>query len=456
MKSVRVGAGLGFYGDSWQPVRASIERGGVQYIASDHLSELTLAILQKDRQKDASAGYARDGLPMLLDLWPLAAKHGVKFILNAGGLNPQGARAAIARTFRDKGWNAAIATVTGDSVMERLDELRAAGEPLAHMDTGAGIDTVRSRMLFANAYLGAQPIVRALESGADIVLTGRVADAALSLAPLVHELGWQWDDWDKLALGLTVGHLLECSGQGSGGNFGSASEWAQIPDYAHLGYPIAEVSEDASALLTKAPGTGGRISFDTLRQQLLYEVHNPHAYFSPDVVLDMGSLKFDDRGNDNVKLTGASGAARPQQLKIVGGYHDGWMGTGIIGFSWPQAYAKCEQASAIINTLVAERGWPVEDMNVEYIGYNSLLGAQADPTYRDQLNECFLRMTIRTQERKVADAYGRLFPWLGLSGPPYAGSMKGVQRAKELLGIWPTLVKRELVESNVEIAVEKV
>ncbi len=456
MKSVRVGAGLGFYGDSWQPVRASIERGGVQYIASDHLSELTLAILQKDRQKDASAGYARDGLPMLLDLWPLAAKHGVKFILNAGGLNPQGARAAIARTFRDKGWNAAIATVTGDSVMERLDELRAAGEPLVHMDTGAGIDTVRSRMLFANAYLGAQPIVRALESGADIVLTGRVADAALSLAPLVHELGWQWDDWDKLALGLTVGHLLECSGQGSGGNFGSASEWAQIPDYAHLGYPIAEVSEDASALLTKAPGTGGRISFDTLRQQLLYEVHNPHAYFSPDVVLDMGTLKFDDQGSERVRLTGACGAARPQQLKIVGGYHDGWMGTGIIGFSWPQAYAKCEQASAIINTLVAERGWPVEDMNVEYIGYNSLLGAQADPTYRDQLNECFLRMTIRTQERKVADAYGRLFPWLGLSGPPYVGSMKGVQRAKELLGIWPTLVKRELVESNVEIAVGKV
>jgi hypothetical protein len=456
MKSVRVGAGLGFYGDSWQPVRTSIERGGVQYIASDHLSELTLAILQKDRQKDASAGYARDGLPMLLDLWPLAAKHGVKFILNAGGLNPQGARAAIARTFRDKGWNAAIATVTGDSVMERLDELRAAGEPLAHMDTGAGIDTVRSRMLFANAYLGAQPIVRALESGADIVLTGRVADAALSLAPLVHELGWNWDDWDKLALGLTVGHLLECSGQGSGGNFGSASEWAQIPDYAHLGYPIAEVSEDASALLTKAPGTGGRISFDTLRQQLLYEVHNPHAYFSPDVVLDMGTLKFDDQGSERVRLTGASGAARPQQLKIVGGYHDGWMGTGIIGFSWPQAYAKCEKAAETIHTLVAERGWPVEDMNVEYIGYNSLLGAQADPTYRDQLNECFLRMTIRTQERKVADAYGRLFPWLGLSGPPYAGSMKGVQRANELLGIWPTLVKRELVESNVEIAVEKV
>jgi hypothetical protein len=456
MKSVRVGAGLGFYGDSWHPVRASLERGGVRYIASDHLSELTLAILQKDRQKDPAAGYARDGLPMLLDLWPLAAKHGVKFILNAGGLNPHGAREAIARAFRDKGWKAAIATVTGDSVMERLDELAAAGEPLAHMDTGAALESVRGRMLFANAYLGAQPIVRALEQGADIVLTGRVADAALSLAPLVHELGWRWDDWDRLAQGLTVGHLLECSGQGSGGNFGSAEEWARIPDYAHIGYPIAEVSEDGAALFTKAPGTGGRVSFDTLRQQLLYEVHNPHAYYSPDVVLDMGTLNFDDQGGDRVRVTGASGAARPAHLKIVGGFHDGWMGTGMIGFSWPQAYAKCAKAAETIKTLVAERGWPVEETNVEFIGYDSLLGAQADPTYRDQLNECFLRMTIRTRERRVADAFGRLFPWLGLSGPPYVGSMKGVQGAKELLGIWPTLARRELIEPKVEVAMERV
>jgi hypothetical protein len=456
MKSVRIGAGLGFYGDSWHPVRASIERGGVRYIASDHLSELTLAILQKDRQKDSSAGYARDGLPMLMELWPLAAKHGVKFILNAGGLNPAGAREAIARAFRDKGWKATIATVTGDALLGRFDELVAAGETLAHMDSGAELASVRGRMLFANAYLGAQPIVRALEQGADIVLTGRVADAALSLAPIVHELGWKWDDWDKLALGLTVGHLLECSGQGAGGNFGSAEEWAAIPDYAHLGYPIAEVSADGSALFTKAPDTGGRVSFDTLRQQLLYEVHDPHAYASPDVVLDMGTLKLEDLGNDRVKVTGATGAPRPQKLKIVGGYHDGWMGTGMIGFSWPQAYAKCEKAADTIKTLVAERGWPVEDMHVEYIGYDSLLGANADPTYRDQLNECFLRMTIRTQERKVADAYGRLFPWLGLSGPPYVGSMKGVQGAKELLGIWPTLVKRDLVESKLDLALEKV
>ena len=455
MKTVRVGAGLGFYGDSWRPVRASIERGGVQYIASDHLSELTLAILQKDRQKDPSAGYARDAVPMLTELWPLAAKHGVKFVLNAGGLNPQGAREAIARTFRDKGWKATIATVTGDSVLERIDELRAAGEPLAHMDTGGDISTVRERMLFANAYLGAQPIAEALARGADIVLTGRVADAALTLGPLAHEFGWKWDDWDRMAAGLTLGHLLECSGQGSGGNFGSAGEWAKVPDYAHLGYPIAEVSADGSALFMKAPGTGGRISFDTIRQQLLYEVHDPHAYVSPDVVLDMGTIRFDDEGGDRVRISGATGAARPPKLKIVAGYQDGWMGTGMIGFAWPEAYAKCEKSAQIIQTLVKERGWAVEDTNMEYIGYNSLLGANADPTYRDQLNECFLRMTVRTKDKRIADGFGRLFPWLGLSGPPYVGSMKGIQPAKELLGIWPSLVSRELVERNVRIEMEK-
>ncbi len=460
MKTIRVGAGLGFYGDSWRPVRASIERGGVQYIASDHLSELTLAILQKDRRKakpgDPPSGYARDCVPMLVELWPLAAKNGVKFVLNAGGLNPQGARDAIARAFRDKGWKATIATVTGDSVLERIDELRSAGEPLAHMDTGGDIAAVRERMLFANAYLGAQPIADALSQGADIVLTGRVADAALTLGPLAYEFGWRWDDWDRMAAGLTLGHLLECSGQGSGGNFGSAGEWAKVPDYAHLGYPIAEVSEDGGALFTKPPGTGGRISFDTIRQQLLYEVHNPHAYFSPDVVLDMGTLKFDDLGGDEVRISGASGAARPKTLKIVAGYQDGWMGTGMIGFAWPEAYAKCEKSAEIIGTLVKERGWAVEETNIEYVGYDSLLGANADPTYRDQLNECFLRMTIRTKDKRIADGFGRLFPWLGLSGPPYVGSMKGIQPAKELLGIWPTLIKRELVEKNVRIEVEKI
>ncbi len=456
MKTVRIGAGLGFYGDSWRSVRASIERGGVKYIGSDHLAELTLAILQKDRQKDPAAGYAKDVVPMLMELWPLAAMRGVKFVLNAGGLNPQGAREAVAKAFHAKGWKAKIAVVTGDSITGRIEELRSSGESLSHLDSGAAIDSVKDRLLFANAYLGAQPIAEALSRGADIVLTGRVADAALFLGPLAHEFGWRWDDWSRLAQGLTVGHLLECSGQASGGNFGSAGEWESIPDFHNLGYAIAEVSEDGTAVITKAPGTGGRVSFDTVRQQLLYEVHNPHAYFSPDVVLDMGNLKLEDQGTDRVRITGAGGAPRTGTLKVVAGYHDGWMGTGVIGYSWPDAYRKCEKSVDIIKGLIEERGLSIEETNVEYIGYNSLLGANADPAHRDQLNECFLRMTIRTQDKKVADGFGRLFPWLGLSGPPYLGGFHGIQGAKELLGLWPTLVKRELVESRVDVSVEDV
>ena len=324
------------------------------------------------------------------------------------------------------------------------------------MDTGADIASVRDKIVFANAYLGAAPIAEALAQGADIVITGRVADAALSLGPLMHEFGWRWDDWEKLAQGLTVGHLLECSGQASGGNFGSAGEWAKVQNFLHLGYPIAEVTEDGAALLTKAPGTGGRVSFDTLRQQLLYEVHNPHAYFSPDVVLDMGTLKFDDKGNDAVRITGAGGAKRPDTLKVVAGYHDGWMGLGQIGFSWPDAYLKCETSANIIKGLVEERGWKPDEINIEYVGYNALLGANADPSQRDNLNECFLRMTVRTRDRRIAEGFSRLFPWLGLSGPPYAGGLRGSERSRELLGLWPTLVRREAIEPRVAVDVEAV
>src|SRR3954451_4120492 len=264
MKSVRIGAGLGFYGDGGRRVRASIESGGFKYVPSNHLAELTPAILQKDRQRDASAGYTRDVVPMLLELWPLAAERGVKFVMNAGGLNPHGAREAVACAFKEKGYKAKIAVVTGDSISDRIDELHADGETLAHMDTGADIATVRDKIVFANAYLGAAPIAEALAQGADIVITGRVADAALSLGPIMHELGWRWDDWEKLAQGLTVGHLLECSGQATGGNFGSAGEWAKVQNFIDLGYPIAEVSEDGAAVLTKAPGTGGGLAVGPL------------------------------------------------------------------------------------------------------------------------------------------------------------------------------------------------
>src|SRR5436305_11173308 len=324
MKSVRIAGGLGFYGDSWRPIKASIERGNVQYVASDHLAELTLAILQKDRQRDPSMGYTRDLVPMLAELLPIVIPRGVKFVLNAGGLNPMAAREVLLGALQKFGLKLKVGVVLGDAVLERLEELQAAGVSLANMDTGEDIATVRDRLLFASAYLGARPLVEALEAGADIVLTGRVADAALFLAPLVYELGWRWDDWDRLAQGIVVGHLLECSAQATGGNFGG--DWRSIPNLAHIGYPIAQVWENGEAVISKAPGTGGRVSFDTLREQLLYEVHDPGQDLTPDVDVHMRTLRLEEIGPDEVRVAGATGRPGPHTPKIVAGYADVGMG----------------------------------------------------------------------------------------------------------------------------------
>ncbi len=452
MKSVRIAGGLGFYGDSWRPIKASIERGNVQYVASDHLAELTLAILQKDRQRDPNLGYTRDLVPMLSELLPIAIPRGVKFVLNAGGLNPMAAREMLLGALKKFGLKLKVGVVLGDSVQERLDELQAAGVSLAHMDTGEDISTVRDRLVFASAYLGARPLVEALDAGADIVLTGRVADAALFLAPMVHELGWRWDEWDKLAQGIVVGHLLECSGQAVGGNFGG--DWRSMPDLAHIGYPIAEVWEDGDAVISKAPGTGGRVNFDTLREQLLYEVHDPRHYMTPDVVVDMTTLRMEEFGPDQVRVTGATGRPAPDTLKIVAGYEDGVMGQAMIGYAWPDALAKARAAAQIIQQQMVEIGLKSEETVIEYLGYNSIHGPLADPAHIDDLNEVYLRIAVRCADKKEAAKLGRLFPPLALSGPPFIGGAGGMMEPRGLLGIWLTLAPRALIEEYVRVSVE--
>ncbi len=441
----------------------------MKYVASDHLAELTLAILQKDRQRDPNLGYTRDLAPMLLDLLPIAIPRGVKFILNAGGLNPMAAREVLLNALQKFGIKLKVGVVLGDSVLERLGELQSAGITLAHMDTGEDIATVRDRLLFASAYLGARPLVEALDAGADIVLTGRVADAALFLAPMVHELGWRWDNWDKLAQGIVVGHLLECSGQATGGNFGG--DWRSIPDLAHIGYPIAEVWENGDAahigypiaevwengdaVITKAPGSGGRVNFDTLREQLLYEVHDPGHYLTADVDVNMTTLHMEEIGPDEVGVSGATGRSAPDMLKIVAGYEDGVMGQAMIGYAWPDALAKAQLAAQIIQQQMAEVGLKTEETVIEYIGYNSIHGRLADPTHARDLNEVYLRIAVRCADKKEAAKLGRLFPPLALSGPPFIGGAGGMIKPRGLLGIWPTLVPREVIEEYVRVSVEE-
>ncbi|HEX9969268.1 MAG TPA: acyclic terpene utilization AtuA family protein, partial [Acidimicrobiales bacterium] len=355
--TVRLGGGQGFYGDGHGPV-ADLLADGIDYLVCEALAELTLAILQKDRMRDESLGYTRD-LPLYLaQAAPYLLDGRTRLITNAGGINPIAAGRAVVAAARQAGITGIkVATVVGDDVRPRADEL------------GLPADA-----LFANAYIGARPIVEALDAGAHVVITGRVADASLFVAPLVHEFGWSWDDWDRLAAGVVVGHLLECSGQVTGGNYSGA--WWDNPDPLRVGFPIAEVEADGSAVITKPAVSGGMVTFDTVREQLLYEVHDPARYLNPDVVADFTSLSLTDEGGDRVRVSGTRGAPAPEQYKGLVCTPAGWAGEARLAYSWPDAEAKARAALRFIRERAVANGVPVEEWREEYFG----AGAFGGPT----------------------------------------------------------------------------
>ncbi len=452
MKSLRVGAGQGFYGDTPDGAVAVAEGGDVAYICCDALAELTMAILQRDRLRDPAFGYARDLPAFMRALLPVARDRGIRVITNAGGMNPSAGAAAVLAVARELGMTGMrVATVQGDDITGRLDELREAGDQLRNMDTGEPLDAVRDRVVFGVAYLGAKPIVEALAGGADVVVTGRVADASLFVAPMVHELGWRWDDWDRLAAGTVLGHLMECSGQATGGNF--SGDWWNVPDLDRVGYPVCEVAEDGSAVLTKPSDSGGRVSVDTVKEQLLYEVLDPRAYLNPDVVADFTTVRLRDVGTDRVAVNGVRGAPRPGSLKAVLGYLDGWLGVFSIGYSWPDAHAKARRAALLIDRLTERAGLHPLEQVTEYIGVDSLHG-DAAPTDAPDAAEVVLRVAARFATEADARRFPRLATPLALNGPPFIGGGSAPQPPRPLLGVWPALVGRRMVEDSVTVTVE--
>jgi hypothetical protein len=452
-KTVRIGAGQGFYGDTIAPAVMIAEHGNVDYICFDALAELTLAILQKDRQKDPRAGYTKDIAISFRLLLPYVKNKGIKLITNAGGMNPLGAVEEIKRIAAELGIRGLrIGVATGDDLLAELPRLREQGVPFTHLNTGAPFDEVKDRLLFANAYIGAQPIVEALRQGADIVVTGRTADCAQFMAPLIHEFGWRWDDWDRLAQAAILGHIMECSGQAAGGNF--SGDWWNLERMEVPAFPIAEVEPDGTAVLTKLPMSGGRVSFDTVKEQMLYEVHDPRRYITPDVIADFTSTVVEDIGADQVRVSGTKGEPRPAQLKLVAGYQDGYMGQAIVGFSWPEARLKAKRMEAIIRKQVQLLRLKVENLRFDYLGYNSAFGGE--PEIPDNANEVWVRIAAWSRDKAEANRIGRLIPPLGLNGPPHILGLGGVSGARELIGVWPTLVPREYVEPRITVQVEEV
>jgi Acyclic terpene utilisation family protein AtuA len=343
-----------------------------------------------------------------------------------------------------------IATVTGDDLMPRLDALAAAPGGLSNAETGQPWREFPGPALFTNAYLGARPIVAALAEGANIVITGRVADPALFLAPLIYEFGWAAGDWDLLAAGTAIGHLCECSGQATGGNF--SGEWWTIAEPWKLAYPIAECEPDGTAVIGKPPGTGGRVDFDTVRHQLLYEVHDPAAYVTPDVVADFAALRLEDLGGDRVRVSGARGRQATTTYKALACHPAGWSGEARVAFGWPDAHAKARATEVILRKRIELAGIAVDEWLAEYWGVNALHGPAVPPGDTGGLPEVLLRMAWRCADAETAGRVGRELVPLALSAPPWGmtGAGRGMTgRPSQLLGLWPTLVPKDLVDEQV-------
>jgi hypothetical protein len=440
--AIRIGGGQGFYGDGKGPV-ADVLAAGVDYLVCEALAELTLAILQKDRLRDEALGWARD-LPVYVGLaLPHLVDGRTRLITNAGGINPVAAGRAVVDVLREAGATGLqVATVVGDDVRPH-----------------AGLLGLPPDALFANAYLGARSIVAALEQGADVVVTGRVADASLFLAPLVFEHGWAWDDWDRLAAGVVVGHLLECSGQVCGGNF--SGRWWEAFDPLRIPFPIGEVTSDGVATITKPDGTGGLVSFDTVREQLLYEVHDPARYLNPDVTADFTSLTVTDLGEDRVEVSGVRGAPPPATYKGLVGTPAGWADEARFAYPWPDAEAKARAAVAYVRARAdaAGTGAAVEEWCEEYFG----AGAYGGPTVpQDDCEppEVVARLAWRTADRDSCAAVARSADpgLLGLSGPPQV-SGDGRRRGSgptQLLAVESLAVPRELVDAQVRVEVTEI
>ncbi|BAS29033.1 acyclic terpene utilization AtuA family protein [Limnochorda pilosa] len=450
MKRVRIGAGMGFYGDSVLPAVETARKGRVQYIAMDDLAELTLAILQKDRRKDPNLGYTQDITQTMQLLLPEAVPRGIRLITNAGGINPPGAAREVLRVAKELGLDRLrAAVVTGDAIGGRLEELEAAGVCFEDPDTGRTLDQVRDRILFASVYLGSDPIVRALAMGADVVVTGRTTDTAQFAAPVIHELGWAAEEWDRIAAAILLGHLMECSGQATGGNF--SGRWWEVEGLEAIGYPVAEVDEEGGILFTKTEGTGGLVTVDTVKEQLLYEIHDPSRYLTPDVTADFSQVRLEQVGPDQVRVSGVRGRPAPPTLKALVGYEAGWAGEGMMGFSWPDALAKARRAEEIVRRQMERQGIEAEEVHASFVGFNALHGPMAPEPDPDSLNEVFLRMAIRTGRQEDAARFARLFPPLALNGPPFIGGLGGVARPRQLQGYLTGYVPRELIEPHVQV-----
>jgi hypothetical protein len=446
---VRVAAGQGFWGDDLDAPRRQVEGGPVDDLMLDYLAEVTMSILQKQKERDPTLGYARDFVGAVESVLPAVLSRGVKVIANAGGVNPPACAEAVKVMAERSGAKSKlrIGVVTGDDLLARLDDLIDQGHPLANMETGELLSSVRDRVLAANAYIGSEPIVEALEGGANIVITGRSTDTALTMAPLRHEFGWSAKSWDQLAAGIVAGHIIECGAQCSGGN--CLYDWRSIPDLANVGYPLVEARSDGDFVVTKHPNTGGRVSVPTITEQLVYEMGDPHSYITPDVIADFTSIRLAQKGENRVLVSGIKGKPPTDMLKVSVAYRAGFKAVGTLVYAWPDALDKAQLADRILRDRLERLGLEFEHTLAEFVGASATHGALAG----DQRNapEVQLRFGVRGTDRAAVERFTREIAPLVLNGPPsVTGFAGGRPKVEEIVAYWPALIDKTVVKTAVD------
>ena len=450
-KLVRVAAGQGFWGDWLEAPVRQVQGGPIDYLMMDYLAEVTMSIMQKQKSRDPRMGYARDFPPLMERILPDVVAKGIRVTSNAGGVNPRGCAEAVLEVARRLGLQGKVTVglVSGDDILDRLDDLLARGHELRDMDTGRPLADIRDQVLSANAYIGMAPIVEALAGGANVVVTGRVTDTGLTLGPLVHEFGWSPDDWDRIAAGTIAGHIIECGAQASGGNL--LRDWRSVKGMANPGFPIVEASADGTFLVTKHPHTGGVVSVPSVTEQLVYEMGDPHAYITPDGVADFTSIHLEPAGRDRVRVSGIRGGPRTPMLKVSIAYFYGYKAVGTLVYAWPDACDKARAADRILRERLKALGLEFDQILTEYVGVDATHGRLAGPADPDA-PEVQLRVGVRARDRAPVERFTREIAPLVLNGPPsVTGFAGGRPKVEEIVAYWPALVDKTVVTPRVEV-----
>jgi len=448
---IRIASGQGFWGDLIEAPFYQVTKGEIDYLVMDYLAEVTMSILQKQKNKNPELGYAKDIPELMKRILPICIEKKIKIITNGGGVNPVSCGKAVLKVAESLGIKGLkIGIVLGDNIKEDIDKIVAEGSELKNMETGEAIITVKDNLLSANVYFGAFPIVESLEKGADIVITGRTTDTGLTLAPMIYEFGWGKNEYDFLSAGTIAGHILECGAQSTGGNF--MGDWESVPNFAEIGFPICEAFPNGEFIITKHESLGGKVTVEAVSEQLLYEIGNPEEYITPDCVADFTSIKLKQSGENRVHVYGITGKPETEFYKVSCSYADGFSASGSLTYSWPKALTKAKTSDKILRKRLELLKLSFDEIRTEFVGYNSCHGPLAFELDEDLINEIQLRISVRSHDYKSVERFGKELAPLILTGPPgVTGFAGGRPKPNEVVAYWPALLPKTLVQPKVEM-----